>query len=155
VPESVFFSPVQPVIVVAMFAYVFGGAIPIGPGAGADAHREGLVPGVIAQTVAFAAASSTIGLAEDMPNGVVGRLRSPPMAASAALAGRAPADAARQVHVLLVLSRTGHVVGWRIHTSVLRATEAYLLLLFAFPVPWVGSWMARTWRTRRRRTRPG
>ena len=142
VPESVFFSLVQPVIFVIMFAYVFGGAIPIGPGEGSDAYREYLVPGIFAQTVAFAAASSTIGLAEDMHKGIVDRFRSLPMAASAVLFGRTAADAARQVLVLFVLSITGLVVGWRIHNGVLDAVEAYLLLLlFAYTVSWVGSWI--------------
>ena len=142
VPESVFFSLVQPVIFVLMFAYVFGGAIPVGPGAGADAYREYLVPGIFGQTVAFAAAASTVGLAEDMHKGIVDRFRSLPMAASAVLFGRTAADATRQVLVLFVLSLTGLVVGWRIHNGVAMALEAYLLLLlFAYTVSWVGSWV--------------
>jgi hypothetical protein len=71
VPESLFFSLVQPVIFVLLFAYVFGGAIPIpGDGANADeaanAYRNYLMPGIFGQTVAFAAAASTVGIAEDM-----------------------------------------------------------------------------------------
>jgi ABC transporter DrrB family efflux protein len=145
VPESVFFSLVQPVIFVIMFAYVFGGAIPVpgaDPGAGAAAYREYLVPGIFGQTVAFAAAASTVGLAEDMHKGIVDRFRSLPMAASAVLFGRTAADALRQVLVLIVLSITGYVVGWRIHNGAAMALEAYLLLLlFAYTVAWVGSWV--------------
>jgi ABC transporter DrrB family efflux protein len=142
VPESVFFSLVQPVIFVLMFAYVFGGAIPVAPGEGSDAYREYLVPGIFGQTVAFAAAASTVGLAEDMHKGIVDRFRSLPMAASAVLFGRTAADATRQVLVLFVLSVTGYVVGWRIHNGVVMALEAFLLLLlFAYTVSWVGSWI--------------
>ncbi len=145
VPESVFFSLVQPVIFVIMFAYVFGGAIPVPgspSGAGAAAYREYLVPGIFGQTVAFAAAASTVGLAEDMHKGIIDRFRSLPMAASAVLFGRTAADALRQVLVLVVLSITGYVVGWRIHNGAVQAIEAYLLLLlFAYTVAWVGSWV--------------
>ena len=56
VPELLFFSLVQPVIFVLLFAYVFGGAIPV-PGGGS--YREYLIPGVFGQTVAFAAAGVT------------------------------------------------------------------------------------------------
>ncbi len=123
VPESVFFSLVQPVIFVLMFAYVFGGAIPV-PGADSRperlAYREYLVPGIFGQTVAFAAAASTVGLAEDMHKGIVDRFRSLPMAASAVLFGRTAADALRQVLVLVVLSITGYVVGWRINNGARR-----------------------------------
>ncbi|MBI1378185.1 MAG: ABC transporter permease [Frankiales bacterium] len=145
VPEMIFFSLVQPVIFVVMFAYVFGGAIPIpgaDPGAGAAAYREYLVPGIFGQTVAFAAAASTVGLAEDLHKGIIDRFRSLPMASGAVLFGRTAADAIRQILVLVVLSVTGLVVGWRIHNGVLDALAAYgLLLLFAYTVAWIGAWV--------------
>lgn len=143
VPELLFFSLVQPVIFVLMFAYVFGGAIPV-PGAsgGADAYREYLIPGIFAQTVAFAAASSTVGIAEDMHKGIVDRFRSLPMKASAVLFGRTFADAARMILVLTVLTITGLFVGWGISDGFVNAAKAYaLLLLFAYTVAWIGSWV--------------
>ena len=143
VPDLLFFSLVQPVIFVLMFAYVFGGAIPI-PGAegGADAYRQFLIPGIFGQTVAFAAASSTVGIAEDMSKGIIDRFRTLPMKASAVLFGRTFADAARMILVLAVLSITGLVVGWRINDGILNAVAAYaLLLLFAYTVAWVGAWI--------------
>ena len=145
VPELLFFSLVQPVIFVLMFAYVFGGAIPV-PGAsgeaGAEAYRAYLIPGIFAQTVAFAAASSTVGIAEDMHKGLIDRFRSLPMKASAVLFGRTFADAARMILVLTVLTITGLVVGWRINDGFINAVFAYaLLLLFAYVVAWIGSWI--------------
>ena len=57
---------------------------------------------------------------------------------SAVLVGRTAADLANNVIVLVVMSLTGLVVGWRIHTSVLEALAAYaLLLLFAYAMSWV------------------
>lgn len=142
VPELLFFSLVQPVIFVLLFAYVFGGAIPI-PGDGAeDAYRQYLMPGIFGQTVAFAAASSTVGLAEDMHKGLIDRFRALPMSPPAVLLGRTFADAARQILVLFVLSITGYIVGWRIDNGLLNAIWAYaLLLLFAYTVAWVGAWI--------------
>ena len=145
VPESLFFSLVQPVIFVLLFAYVFGGAIPI-PGDGANAeeaanaYRNYLMPGIFGQTVAFAAAASTVGIAEDMRKGLIDRFRALPMAHGAVLIGRTFADAARQILVLAVLSITGFIIGWRISGGLLNAIYAYLLLLlFAYTVSWVGS----------------
>ncbi|CAB4921653.1 MAG: ABC transporter permease [Actinobacteria bacterium] len=145
VPESLFFSLIQPVIFVLLFAYVFGGAIPIpGDGANADdaaaAYRNYLMPGIFGQTVAFAAAASTVGIAEDMRKGLIDRFRALPMSHGAVLTGRTFADAARQILVLAVLSITGFVIGWRITGGVLNAIYAYLLLLlFAYTVAWIGS----------------
>jgi ABC-2 type transport system permease protein len=142
VPELLFFSLVQPVIFVLLFAYVFGGAIPIPGDAGADAYRQYLMPGIFGQTVAFAAASSTVGLAEDMHKGLIDRFRALPMSPPAVLIGRTFADATRQILVLVVLSITGYLVGWRIDNGLLNAIWAYaLLLLFAYTVSWIGSWI--------------
>jgi len=142
VPELLFFSLVQPVIFVLLFAYVFGGAIPIPGDTAADAYRQYLMPGIFGQTVAFAAASSTVGLAEDMHKGLIDRFRALPMAPPAVLLGRTFADAARQVLVLFVLSVTGYLVGWRIEDGLLNAIIAYaLLLLFAYTVAWIGAWI--------------
>jgi ABC-2 type transport system permease protein len=100
------------------------------------------MPGIFGQTVAFAAASSTVGLAEDMHKGLIDRFRSLPMAPSAVLIGRTLADAARQILVLFVLTITGFLVGWRIDNGLLNAIYAYaLLLLFAYTVAWIGAWI--------------
>ncbi|MBK9739710.1 MAG: ABC transporter permease [Actinobacteria bacterium] len=142
VPELLFFSLVQPVIFVLLFAYVFGGAIPIPGDAAENAYRQYLMPGIFGQTVAFAAASSTVGLAEDMHKGLIDRFRALPMSPPAVLLGRTFADATRQILVLFVLSITGYLVGWRINNGVLNAVWAYaLLLLFAYTVAWIGSWI--------------
>ena len=147
VPELLFFSLVQPVIFVLLFAFVFGGAIPIPgaePGAAPDpnVYREYLMPGIFGQTVAFAAAASTIGLAEDMHKGLIDRFRSLPMSTGAVLFGRTFADAARQILVLTVLAITGYLVGWRINDGVVNAAFAFaLLLFFAYTISWIGSWI--------------
>jgi ABC transporter DrrB family efflux protein len=142
IPEMLFFSLVQPVIFVLLFAYVFGGASPIPGDAGADAYRNYLMPGIFGQTVAFAAAASTVGLAEDMHKGIIDRFRALPMSPPAVLVGRTLADAVRQILVLAVLSITGFIVGWRISNGLLPAIGAYaLLLLFAYTVSWIGSWI--------------
>ena len=58
------------------------------------------------------------------------------------LFGRTFADAARMILVLTVLTITGLVVGWRINDGFINAVFAYaLLLLFAYVVAWIGSWI--------------
>ena len=142
IPELLFFSLVQPVIFVLLFAYVFGGAIPIPGDSNPDAYRQYLMPGIFGQTVAFAAASSTVGLAEDMHRGLIDRFRALPMAPSAVVIGRTFADAVRQILVLTVLTITGLLVGWRISDGFINAVGAYaLLLLFAYTVAWVGAFI--------------
>ena len=147
IPEALFFQLIQPVIFVLLFAFVFGGAIPIPgaePGSEADAslYRQYLMPGIFGQTVAFAAAASTVGLAEAMQRGIIDRYRALPMSQPAVLIGNTFANAIRQILVLTVLSITGYIVGWRINDGILNAILAYLLLLlFAYTVTWVGAFV--------------
>jgi ABC transporter DrrB family efflux protein len=83
-----------------------------------------------------------------MSTGLIDRFRSLPMASGAVLIGRTFADAARQILVLLVLSITGLLVGWRITGGFWNAVGAYaLLLLFAYAVSWVGAYIGLSMRS--------
>ena len=85
VPAYIMFTVIQPVMFVLLFRYVFGGAIPVRVTGG---YVNFLMPGIIAQSAAFATFSTAIALAQELKKGVIDRLRSMPMARSAVLAGR-------------------------------------------------------------------
>ena len=141
VPESLFFSLIQPIMFVLLFAFVFGGAINVGPN-GAQSYREYLIPGIFAQTVMFAIAGITIGITEDSTKGIMDRLRSLPMRPGAVLAGHTLASLMQNLLVITMLSLTGLAVGWRIHNGFVDAVTAYFLLaMFAYSMTWVGAWI--------------
>lgn len=146
VPELLFFSLVQPVIFVLLFAFVFGGAIPVTPDGGGASdpsiYRQYLMPGIFGQTMTFASAAATVGLAEDLHKGIIDRFRVLPMSSGAVLFGRTFADATRAILTLTILSITGLLVGWRINDGFFNAVLAYaLLLFFGYTVAWVGAWI--------------
>lgn len=135
VPELLVFTTLSPIMFVLLFAYVFGGAI---AGGDPQQYREFLMAGIFAQTVIFGATTTGAGLADDVQKGIIDRFRSLPMAPSAVLTGRTVSDVVNNVIVLVVMSLTGLLVGWRIHTSVGEALAGYLLLLlFAYAISWV------------------
>lgn len=140
VPELLVFTTMSPIMFILLFAFVFGGAIDqAGGGAG---YREFLMAGIFAQTVVFGATITGAGLAEDVKSGIIDRFRSLPMSPGAVLAGRTFSDVVNNVIVLVVMSLTGLVVGWRIHTDVVQATLAYVLLLvFAYSISWIMAWI--------------
>ncbi len=143
VPELIFYGLVQPVIFLVLFAYVFGGAIGLGPG-GADAslYREFLVPGVLVQNLAFAVMGPTVGIAADAGKGIMDRFRSLPMAPSAVLSGRTVAELARGILTLLVVMGVGLAIGWRVHNGFLPWLAAFgLMVFFAYALTWVGCWV--------------
>jgi ABC-2 type transport system permease protein/oleandomycin transport system permease protein len=134
VPQLLVFSTIQPVLFVLMFRYVFGGAIRV-PGV---SYVDYLMPGIFAQTVAFGAINTGVGLATDLGTGLIERFRSLPMARSAVLAGRTVADVLRNVLVVTLMSVVGFAVGFRVHTNALAFLAGIgLMLLFAFSLAWL------------------
>jgi len=139
VPELLVFTTLSPIMFVLLFAYVFGGAIASGD---PQQYREFLMAGIFAQTVIFGATTTGAGLADDVQKGIIDRFRSLPMAPSAVLTGRTVSDVVNNVIVLVVMSLTGLLVGWRIRTSFAEALAGYLLLLlFAYAISWVMAWV--------------
>jgi ABC transporter DrrB family efflux protein len=140
VPDLLVFTTLSPIMFVLLFAYVFGGAID--QQGGGQAYREFLIAGIFAQTVVFGATITGAGLAEDVKKGIIDRFRSLPMSPSAVLTGRTFSDVMNNVLVLIVMSLTGLLVGWRIRTSALEALGGFVLLLvFAYAISWVMAWV--------------
>ena len=136
IPELAIFAILQSIMFVVLFAFVFGGAIPL-PGGGS--YREYLMPGIYVQTLAFASITTAIAFADDMTKGIIDRFRSLPMARSAVLSGRTFADVIYTMGILVVLMLSGLVVGWRVHSSVGDFLLAVLLMVFfTYAMAWVG-----------------
>ncbi len=139
VPEIMVFVLLSPIMFVLLFAYVFGGAIDVGPGLD---YKEFLIGGIFAQTVVFGATFSGAAMAEDMQKGFIDRFRSLPMARSAVLIGRTGADVVYNVLSLIIMALTGLFVGWRAHNGIPKMLAAFaLLLVFAYAISWVMAWV--------------
>ncbi|CAN7331165.1 ABC transporter permease [Knoellia sp. LjRoot47] len=134
-PEMLTDVTIQPIMFVLLFAYVFGGSINI---PGVD-YKPWLLPGIMAQTIAFSAFIVAIGLNTDIGKGMVDRLRSLPIQRSSILVSRSIAALIHSSIGVAVMSVTGLFIGWRINEGLLRGLLAYgLLLLFGFAMIWVG-----------------
>jgi ABC-2 type transport system permease protein/oleandomycin transport system permease protein len=126
VPAYIVFTVIQPVIFVLLFRYVFGGAINVPTVRGG--YVNFLMPGIIAQTAAFATFGTAIALAQELKKGVIDRLKSMPMARSAVLAGRLVADTARMTVTILIIVAVGYAVGFRFQNG---AVPAILMVVLA------------------------
>jgi len=103
-------------------------------------YREYLLGGVLVQSLAFGVMGPATSIATDLREGVVDRFRSLPMARSAYLGGHVIAEMGALVLSIGVLSLSGLVVGWRIHTDLPHALAGYgVILLFAFAMLWAGT----------------
>jgi ABC-2 type transport system permease protein/oleandomycin transport system permease protein len=127
VPAYIMFTVIQPVMFVLLFRYVFGGAIQV-PGV-KGGYVNFLLPGIIAQTAAFATFGTAIALAQELQKGVIDRLKSMPMARSAVLAGRLVADTGRMTVTIVIVIGVGYAVGFRFENGVVPAIAMVLLAI--------------------------
>jgi ABC-type polysaccharide/polyol phosphate export permease len=129
-----------PIIVIVLFAYVFGSAIAL-PGGGN--YREFLMPGIFMQAMALTAVQSAVSVAEDMQRGIIDRMRSLPIARSAMLAGRNLADLTlRVLGLACMVALAVPLAGWSVHNGLAQAAEGMaLVVLFGFSMLWVGTFI--------------
>jgi ABC-2 type transport system permease protein len=136
IPEKLIDVTLQPLMFVVLFAYVFGGVIHVPDGS----YHEYLIGGILVQTIAFGLMGPGTSIATDMTEGIVDRFRSLPMSRAAFLIGHVIAELAAALVAILVLTLSGLIVGWRIHTDVLHALAGFsLLAAFALAMVWMGT----------------
>jgi len=132
-PQALIFATIQPMIFVLLFRYAFGGAIRV-PG---TSYVDYLMPGVFAQSVAFGAIGTAVGLAGDLRSGLLVRFRTLPMSRIAVLAGRTVADLARNLVVVAVMIGVGFAVGFRSTNGAAGLFAALALVVaFAYAASW-------------------
>ena len=133
-PQQLFFSIVQPTIILLLFRYVLGGAIRL---PGVD-YVNFVVPGIFLEAALLGGMTTAVALAEDLQSGKVDRFRSLPMARSAFLAGRTLADLCRSTLALAFMLGLGVLVGFRFHAPVGSCLAAVALILaFSYAFTWV------------------
>jgi ABC transporter DrrB family efflux protein len=133
-PDLLIGFTIQPIMFVLLFVYVLGGAI-VTPGYD---YVDFLIPGIVAQNIAFGGFVTALGLAEDLTKGLIDRFRSLPTARASVLAGRTSADLVTNTISIVVLLTTGLIIGFSFHAEVAEILAGVaLLLLFGFAFSWI------------------
>jgi len=134
-PQLVVFGSIQMALFLLLFRYVFGGAIGSQEGV---SYVNFLVPGFIATGMLFVGSGVTVGVAEDMEQGFVDRLRSLPIPRSAVLLGRLLSDTVTLVWSLAIGVAVGFLIGFRPGGTLLESLAAFgLCVLFGFSLGWM------------------
>jgi oleandomycin transport system permease protein len=132
-PEQLVEMSVQPFMFLALFVYVFGGAI---AGSSRD-YLQFALPGILVQSLAFTPFTTALGLNTDFQRGLVDRFRSLPIARSAVIGGRITADGARIVWSILIITGFGVLLGFRFGGGAAEALGAFALLVaFGLTMCW-------------------
>jgi ABC-2 type transport system permease protein len=134
-PQLVVGSLLQMALFLVCFRYVFSGAM---RSTGGVPYVDFLVPGFIATGVLFAMIGSAVGVAEDLEQGFIDRLRSLPIPRSSLLTGRLLADTLIVTFNLAIATAIGFLVGFRLHGSVLDGLAAFgVCVVLALAFGWV------------------
>jgi oleandomycin transport system permease protein len=144
-PEALIDVTLQPIIFLALFTYIFGGAIAHGS---QHAYLQYLVPGIIGQTIAFGGVAIGVNLNSDIEKGVFDRFRSLPIARAAPLIGAVFADVVRYLLLCTITLGFAYVLGFRATTNVPAVLAACAIAItFAMCLSWASvliGMMART-----------
>jgi ABC transporter DrrB family efflux protein len=134
-PDLLIAYTVQPVMFVLLFVYVFGGAIQT---PGFD-YVDFLMPGIIAQSIAFGGFTTALGLSEDVKKGLIDRFRSLPMSRGAVLIARTFSDILLNCLSLFVLLAVGFIAGFGFSDTDAGQVVLglVLLLLFGYAFSWI------------------
>ena len=133
-PQLLVVSTIQGAMFLLIFRYVFGGAIT----SSVVPYVDFLVPGFVTTSVLFVGTATAAGVAEDLEQGFLDRLRSLPIPRAAVLAGRALADSGMLAWNLAITVAVGFAVGFRLHGSLLEGIGAFALcFVFGFAFTWL------------------
>ncbi len=137
-PDQLLGLTIQPIMFMLLFRYVFGGAI----NTGGVTYVNFLVAGILVQTAAFGALTTSLSVATDLKRGIIDRFKSLPMVSSAVITGHVVGDLVRNSISAVVMIATAFLVGFRPTASFVEwLMIAGILLLFTFAVSWVAAIM--------------
>ena len=144
-PEALIDVTLQPVIFLALFTYIFGGAI---AGGSQQQYLQFLLPGMVGQLIAMASVSIGVNMNQDIEKGVFDRFRSLPISRSAPLVGAVMADVVRYLILFVVTMGVGLLMGFRVGTSWWGVLAALgISMAFALCFAWISVFVGMIART--------
>ena len=133
--ETLMMSIILPLMMMALFVYVFGGAINTG-----TAYINYVVPGIVLLCTGFGAASTAMSVADDMNGGMIDRLRSMPIRSFTVLTGHVTASVARNALSTTIVVGAALAMGFRPSASPVEwLAAAGLLLLYVLALSWLAA----------------
>jgi ABC transporter DrrB family efflux protein len=136
-PQLIVMGTVQMGLFLFIYRYVFGGAVNPLAMHGTN-YVDFLVPGFVSTGVLFSGIGAATGVADDLQQGFVDRLRSLPVPRASFLVGRALADTLTSTWGLLVATGVGFAVGFRPQGPIGDDLAAFgLCIVFALAFEWM------------------
>ncbi|WP_330277367.1 ABC transporter permease [Lentzea sp. NBC_00516] len=133
--DTLIMAVVLPVLMMALFVYVFGGAI-----SSTQSYVDYVVPGILVLCTGYGATSTAMSVADDMKKGVVDRFRSMPMSGFTVLTGHVVASVARNALATFAVVLVALLMGFRPTASLGSWILAMgVLLLYVLALSWLAA----------------
>ncbi|GAA2263295.1 multidrug efflux ABC transporter permease LieB [Streptomyces amakusaensis] len=133
--DAVITSLLLPLMLMAVFIYLFGGAIDTG-----TAYVTYVVPGILVLCAAFGGSTTAIGVTEDMKGGIIDRFRSLGVGGTSILAGHVVASTLRNLISTALVLGAALLIGFRPAASPAGwLAAAGLLTAFVVAISWLST----------------
>jgi ABC-2 type transport system permease protein len=134
-PDALLTSLLLPIMPMLLFVYLFGGAIQTG-----TRYVTYVVPGVLLLCAGFGAATTAVGVSQDLHGGIIDRFRSLDVAGAAVLAGHVTASIARNLASTMLVLGVAFLIGFRPSAGPTDWLAAGgVLLLFILAISWLSA----------------
>src|SRR6202050_3668318 len=132
--DTILTTAIMPVALLLLFVYVFGGAVPHGPGP----YVTYLLPGILLITIASGISYTALRLFMDLQGGIFERSQSMPIARSSVLWAHVLTSLAANVISLVAVTGVAVAMGFRSGAGVPAwLAVAGILILFTLALTWV------------------
>jgi ABC-2 type transport system permease protein len=133
--DTLVISALLPLLMMAMFVYVFGGAIATGTD-----YINYVVPGIVLLCTGYGASSTAMSVTDDMKSGMIDRLRSLPIRSSAMLIGHVTASVTRNALTTTLVVLVAVAMGFRPNADIGEwLLFGGLVLLYVLALSWVAA----------------
>jgi ABC-2 type transport system permease protein len=135
-PDQLMSLVITPIMFLLLFRYIFGGAI----NTGNTTYVNFLVAGILVQTLAFGASTTTLNIVLDLKRGIIDRFRSLPIFGSSLLIGHVNADLVRNLISGVILIAFSFLIGFRPNAGPVEWLLVFLLAMsFTLAVSWLSA----------------
>jgi ABC-2 type transport system permease protein len=132
--DTIITTAITPIAIMALFVYVLGGAIEVGP----VSYVNYMLPGILLITIASGISYTALRLFTDMQSGIFERFRSMPIARSGVLWAHVLTSLAANVISLAVVVGVAVAMGFRSGAGVPAwLAVGGILILFTLALTWI------------------
>ena len=136
-PETIFTAMVQPIAIMLLFVYVFGGAIKTSLPDGVN-YVNFQLPGILVMSVAYNTSYTALRMFSDKGKGIFNRFSSMPIHRSSALWAHVLASIVSSIISLVTVFTVALIIGFRSDATILQwLGVAGILLLLSLALTWL------------------